>query len=107
MTAAEKLDMIKSILRIDDSEQDTLLSSYLDMAGREVLAWRYSDATDAPQDVPAEFEMVQVQAVINGYTQAGVEGQNSSSENGIHRRFENATMTDYIHKNVIPIAKVM
>lgn len=104
MTAAEKLNMVKTILRIDDSEQDAILSNYIDMAGREILAWRYSSAPDAPQDVPAEFEMVQVQAVVNAYTQAGVEGQSGSVENGITRRFKYTDMVEYVRAHVIPVA---
>ena len=105
MTEAEKLTTVKTILRIDDTAEDTLLTTYLDAAKREILAWRYSDATDAPQDVPAEFEMTQIQAVVVAFNQAGIEGQTSSAENGISRRFAYATMIDYIRANVIPIAR--
>ena len=60
-----------------------------------------------PEAVPTEYEITQVQAVINGYTQAGVEGQVLSIENGIHRHFNYSDMVEYVRAHVIPIAGVM
>lgn len=106
MTDSEKLTMVKSLLRIDDTSMDALLTTYLDAAKREILGWRYSYAAATPEDVPAEYEMAQVQAVVNGFTQSGSEGQSVSVENGIHRHFVYADMVRYIRANVIAIAGV-
>lgn len=111
MTSSEKLAMVKALLRISDSDtsEDSLITTYLTMAAREILGWRYSNANpdDIPTEVPSEYEMTQVQAVINGYTQSGIEGQTISVENGIHRHFEYSDMLRYIRSNVIPIAGVL
>ena len=111
MTEAEKLAAVKAILRIDaeDVSEDALIATYLMMAKSEILGWRYSNANPAtvPDDVPTEYEMTQVQAVINGYTQSGVEGQVLSIENGIHRHFNYSDMVEYVRAHVIPIAGVM
>ena len=111
MTAAEKLAMVKAILRIDasDTSEDALIGTYLTMAGREIMGWRYSNANpeNVPEDVPAEYEMTQVQGVINGYTQSGIEGQILSIENGVHRHFRYSDMVEYIRANVIPVAGVL
>lgn len=111
MTPEAKLAMVKAILRIDDTDtsEDALITTYLDMAQQEILAWRYSHANpdNVPETVPTEYEITQVQAVINGYTQAGVEGQVLSIENGIHRHFNYSDMVEYIRAHVIPIAGVM
>lgn len=106
MTAAEKLNMVKTILRIDetDTEEDALIQTYLDAAAREIIAWRYSNAANVPEIVPAEYEITQVQAVVNGYTQGGIEGQTAATENGITRRFEYSDMVEYIRAHVIPVA---
>ena len=108
MTAVEKLAMVKAILRIDDASEDTLIATYLTMAQSEIIGWRYSNANpdNVPEDVPAEYEMTQVQAVVNGFTQSGNEGQSVSIENGIHRHFSYADMVRYIRANVIAIARV-
>lgn len=111
MTPEAKLAMVKAILRIDDTDtsEDALITTYLNMAQQEMLAWRYSHANpdNVPENVPPEYEITQVQAVINGYTQAGVEGQVLSIENGIHRHFNYSDMVEYIRAHVIPIAGVM
>jgi len=111
MTSEAKLAMVKAILRIDstDTSEDALITTYLDMATQEILGWRYSNANpeNAPEAVPAEYEMTQVQAVINGYTQSGVEGQVLSIENGIHRHFNYSDMVEYIRSHVISVAGVL
>ena len=107
MTTAEKMAMVKAILRIDDTSEDTLITTYLSMASNEILSWRYSNASATPENVPSEYEMTQVQAVVNGYTLSGVEGQILSVENGTHRHFKHSDMVDYIRANVIPIAGVL
>lgn len=103
--------MVKAILRIDstDTSEDALITTYLDMAAQEILGWRYSNANpeNVPEVVPAEYEITQVQAVINGYTQSGVEGQVLSIENGIHRHFNYSDMVEYVRAHVIPVAGVL
>lgn len=111
MTSEAKLAMVKAILRIDstDTSEDALITTYLDMAAQEILSWRYSNAKaeNVPEEVPAAYEITQVQAVVNGYTQAGVEGQVLSIENGIHRHFHYSDMVEYVRAHVIPVAGVL
>jgi hypothetical protein len=59
-----------------------------------------------PEDVPAAYEMTQIYAVVNGFTQRGIEGQSVSIENGIHRHFDFTDMVRYIRGNVIAMAKL-
>ena len=92
--------------KTDMKKLDTLINTYLEAAASEILGWRYSYSDYIPQSVPKEYEMTQVQAVVNGYTQSGNEGQNVSIENGIHRHFAYSDMVRYIRANVIAIAKV-
>lgn len=106
MTANEKLAMVKTIMGPDSPDDETILS-YLNLAKTEILQWRFSyNQADMPDDVPAAYEMTQVYAVVNGFTQRGVEGQSVSIENGIHRHFDFTDMTRYIRQNVIAYAKV-
>lgn len=106
MTSQQKLDMVKSILGAD-APDDATINSYLDLAKAEILQWRYSyDPDDMPEDVEPAYEITQVQAVVNGFTQRGMEGQIVSVENGVHRHFSFPDMTRYIRANVIAYAKV-
>lgn len=106
MTNQEKLDMVKTIMG-SDAPDDATISSYLELAKTEILHWRYSyNPDDMPGDVEPAYEITQVQAVVNGFTQRGMEGQTVSVENGIHRHFSFQDMTRYIRANVIAYAKV-
>ena len=106
MTVADKLSMIKDMLQ-GDAPADNILTTYLSFAEKEILGWRYSYAANAPQEVPAEFEMTQIMAVITGLTQAGIEGQVLSIENGIHRHFRYSDMVEYIRANVPAMVKIV
>lgn len=107
MCEAEKINMVKQLALIEGGGEDARIKTYLDAANREILGYRYSYNPSAmPDDVPEEYEMTQVWAVIYGYTQSGAEGETTVIENGIHRHFAHADMRNYIHANVIPYAKV-
>ena len=102
MTSDEKLDMVKTMLDManDDSEDDKILA-FLSAAEKEIISWRYSYAGTKPAEVPEDYEMTQVWAVVNGYSQSGAEGQATHSENGISRTFNYPDMLHYIHRNVV------
>ena len=106
MTAADKLNMVKTIMGAD-APDDAIITTYLDLAQAEILNWRYSfNPEEKPNEVPAEYEVTQVYAVVNGFTHRGLEGQLVSIENGIHRHFSYADMVAYIRSNVVAMAKV-
>ena len=106
MTTEEKLAMVKTIMG-GDAPDDETIETYLTLAKSEILNWRYSYNPDAmPEDVEPAYEITQVQAVVNGFTQRGMEGETISVENGIHRHFDFTDMTRYIRQNVIAYAKV-
>lgn len=100
--------MILSLLGAAYSaELDNMLTAYLEAAGKEIIAWRYSYSGQTVTEVPAEYEMTQIYAVIAGYSQSGAEGQIAHSENGISRTFKYPDMLRYIRTNVIPLCGVM
>jgi hypothetical protein len=107
MTLNEKLVLLSSLLANDPVvPSQELLTAYLKMAEQEILSWRYSYGT-APTEVPAEFEITQIYAVLAGLSNAGAEGETNHSENGISRTFRYDSMLAYIHANVRPICKVV
>lgn len=106
MTNAEKLAMVKTIMGPDAPDDETI-TSYLTLAKTEILQWRFSyNPDEMPMDVPAAYEMTQVYAVVNGFTQRGLEGETVSVENGVHRHFAYPDMVRYIRGNVTAFAKV-
>ena len=111
MTDAEKLQTIKALLEDGSGYMptDTVLNTYITLAGNEILAWMYHLVGGVPSDVaivPPKYEGIQVYAVVVGWTHAGAEGQAKMIENGVHRDFKYVDMLDYIHNNVLPYARV-
>lgn len=104
MTQDEKLNMLIALL--DRGDETGKLSTYLQMAEKEILSWRYSFSENKPKSVPEEYEMIQIQAVIAGFSISGAENQTQHSENGINRMFKYPDMIAYIHSNVLPIVGV-
>ena len=109
MTDAEKLSAVKSILRITGSDEDALLNSYLSLAASEILSALYAVNGNVPTGatMPEKYEVTQIMAVVEGYSQSGAEGETTHNENGINRTFRNADMTEYIRRSVSPYVGVL
>lgn len=110
MTDGEKLRYVKSVLGLQtETLEDERIAAFLEIAGKEIISWRYSflGPDKTPDSVPPEYEMTQVYGVVAGYSQTGAENETSHSENGISRTFKHADMISYIRAHVIPYAKVM
>ena len=102
MTADEKLEMVKAMLGLaEDDSEDERLTVYLSAAEKDIIRWRYSYSGNAPKEVPEEYEMTQIMAVIAGFSQSGAEGQATHSENSISRTFNYPDMMHYIRRNVV------
>ena len=111
MTDAQKLIMIKTLLEDGSGymPSDDTLNTYINLSHNEILSWMYHLVGGVPSDVsdvPAKYESIQIYSVIAGWTHAGAEGQSVSIENVVHRHFNYSDMLDYIHNNVLPIARV-
>ena len=108
MTTEEKRAIVKDILGITDDSEDFRITTFLSVAGREILSWRYSySGSGSVTSVPAEYEMTQIYAVVAGYSQSGAENQKQHTENGIGRVFSYTDMIQYIRANVIPLCKLV
>ena len=108
MTDSEKLDM--TLLLLGEAETGELadrINAYLKAAEKEIIHWRYGYSSESVTEVPEEYEMTQIHAVIAGFSISGAEGQMSHSENGINRSFKYPDMLSYIRSNVIPKVGVL
>ena len=108
MTLAEKLTMLKSLLKISGTTADAELTTYLDFCRLEILAWLYSgQAPEGVTDVPAQYEPTQIMACVAGYGISGAEGQTAHSENGIGRTFKYEDMVADIRAHVAAYVQVV
>ena len=109
MENLNKLEMIQKILEIQSSDKSEIerIGVYLSAAEKEIIEWRFGLTGKKPDEFPSEYDMVHVWAVINGFSQAGAEGQSTHSENGVARTFNYSDMIQYIHRNVRPMVGVL
>lgn len=105
MTEAQKLIMVKALLGITDSTEDSTLEMYLAFSKQEIINWKYS-SVGIPEkaDVPQEDETTQIMAVVNGFSISGAENETMHIENGISRMFKYTDMVNYIRNHVIAYA---
>ena len=108
MDTQRKLTVIKTMLNIPivDTSLDNEISAYLDMAKSEILNWMYINKPQKRETVlavPTRYEMVQIQAVVNGYSHKGAEGETVHNENGINRTFKYDDMIAYIRTHVFQV----
>lgn len=112
MKETEKLEMVKTVLNIADSAEDQRIGVFLSAAAKEIMSWRYSYSDqfrnrDDLDEVPVEYEMTQVFAVVAGYSQSGAENETAHSENGVSHTFRYSDMVAYIRSHVIPVVKIL
>lgn len=104
MTENQKLTKLKLQLNIEasDTQYDSKLLEYLDMARREIINWMYINYEDVPEEaeMPNKYEVVQIQSVVVAFNLEGGENETTHIENGIHRYFHYSSMVDYVHSHV-------
>ena len=111
MTNADKLTMLETMLFPEETtiepSIEAQLQVYLDLASQTILNFKYEYSKNGvPEELPSTYDGVQIMAVMNGFAQAGAEGQVLSIENGIHRHWKYSDMLEYVQNHVNPIAKV-
>lgn len=98
MTHNDQLYIFKKIT----NEQDDVISRYyLDSAKSIVIKRAYPFESDITE-LPSEYAQVTLDIAIFLYGKAGIEGQISSSENGITRTYEGGEVPTAMLKRVIP-----
>ena len=98
MTDVEKLTALRAM--VGGSDADEVLSTYLLLAGRKVIAraFPYEEVVE----VPAKYETVQLEIAAYMLNKRGAEGQTQHSENGITRQYENADIPSSMLKAITP-----
>ena len=99
MTEEEKLIALK--VMVGSSDSDEVLSTYLKLAGRKIIARAYP-YDDTVTEVPTQYDTLQCEIAAYMLNKRGAEGQTSHSENGITRAYENADVPSSMLKIVTP-----
>ena len=99
MTEQEKLTALKAM--VGGSDTDEVLSTYLLIAGKKIIARAYPYKDDVTE-VPSIYDTLQLEIAAYLLNKRGAEGQTSHSENGISRSYENADVPASMLKAVTP-----
>jgi hypothetical protein len=99
MTQEEKLNALRAM--VGGSDTDEVLSTYLLIAGRKIIARAYPYKDDVTE-VPPQYDYLQCEIAAYLLNKRGAEGQTSHSENGITRSYENADVPSSMLKVVTP-----
>ena len=99
MTDEEKLTVLKAM--VGSSDSDEVLSSFLLLAGRKIIARAYPYDSSVTE-VPTQYDYLQCEIAAYLLNKRGAEGQTSHSENGITRSYENADVPSSMMKIVTP-----
>ena len=95
---------VKAILNITDTSEDATLEVYVRLASNEILAWSFGNTV---QELPSWCEPICTMAVVEGYNQAGAEGETYQTVDGVTHSFSYPTMIEYIHRNAPGYAKLL
>lgn len=101
-----KREMINTInLMMGEEYPQELLSAYISHAQNECALWEYQ-LVQMPEDFDmTKYDNTVINAVINGLSIRGAEGETQHSENGILRGFKYSDMADYVHAHIVPYAR--
>ena len=107
MTRNEKLVMLAR-MNNDPRDDDDVLGFFLDMAGYKILNKMYPFKTEyTGLDIPAKYDMIQLNVAIYLLNKRGAEGEVQHIENGIHRNWGAADVPDTMLKDIMPFAEVI
>lgn len=104
MTQAEKLSTLKTM--IGDSDTDEVLSVYLNIAGRKIIAKAFPYDSSVIE-VPSQYGLLQCEIAAYLLNKRGAEGQLTHNENGIDRTYESADVPLSMLKAVVPSCGVL
>lgn len=104
MTEDEKLITLEAM--IDGSESTEVLSVYLKIAGRKIIA-RAFPYDESVTEVPTRYDMLQCEIAAYLLNKRGAEGETSHTENGITRSYGSADVPETMLSVVVPRVGMM
>lgn len=104
MNESEKLKAVRAM--VSGSDKDDVLLTYLNLAGRKIIARAYP-YDNTVKEVPPQYDYLQCEIAVYMLNKRGAEGQTSHSENGISRQYENADVPASMLRVVTPYCGVI
>lgn len=108
MADLDKLSTLRTLLGIEDEEQDALLSVYLGIAEDAMRDRLYPFSADPLSEVlPARYARLQVEIAQFLYLKSGAEGQTAHSENGVSRTYAGDGIPESLLGRLTPFVGVL
>ena len=92
-------------MRLGDSAKtvdEEVLEELLNSAGAAILSRRFPFGYEAGQEVPAQYEDLQIRIALTMFNKMGAEGEVAHSENGISRTYEGSWIPESLLSEVVP-----
>lgn len=106
MDHGTKLRILRSMT--EAREDDEVLTAYLDASKELILNIVYPYvANRAELDVPAVYEMKQVEIAAYMVNKRGAEGEIQHIENGMHRNYGSSDVPEAMIKHITPFCGVV
>ena len=96
----DKLQTLKTLIGVDDSEDDLLLT-LLSLAEGKILERLYP-YDHSKETMPTRYAGKQIEIAAYLYNKQGAEGQTAHSENGISRTYESADVPESMLRGIAP-----
>lgn len=100
MTDNDKLQALKNM--VGSSDTDAVLSTYLNLAGRKIIAKAFPYKAETVTDVPVQYEYLQLEIAAYMLNKRGAEGQVTHTENGVQRQYEDADIPSSLLRAIVP-----
>ena len=97
-------------VRLGDSvsfKDEELLEDLLTSAVAAILSRRFPFGYEVGQEVPAQYEDLQVRIAVDLFNKIGAEGETMHSENGISRTYESGSISESLLAEVVPMVGVI
>ena len=105
MTNQQMTIMLKGMV---GEEADSVLSTYLSIAGDAIINRVYPYAKDDEElSVPRKYQLLQVNIAAFLLNKRGAEGQTKHDENGIARSYGSADIPDDMLSSIVPYVGVI
>lgn len=105
MTTTKKIEIISNML--DHSVDESVISTYLEMAG-DIILNRLFPFGERPFDaVPSNYSQNEIDIAVYLINKRGAEGEKAHSENGVSRTYESGGVPESLLANITPYAKIL
>ena len=105
MTDERKIEILRTMLD-GNTEDDEVLSVYLELAGSKILNRMYPFKEDyTGLTVPDRYSFIQLKVAAYMMNKRGAEGEIQHIENGIHRNFGDADIPEAMLSDIAPFVK--